>query len=452
MRTNRHLAQEALSFFEAGVRAVDPYRAVASRVRVDGDRVVVSGDDKEPIEIGPGRPIVVVGAGKATARMCQAIEDTLGDRIAGGVVVVKHGHTAPLARVETVEASHPVPDEDGVRGVDRMLALLDDLRDDAVVLALISGGGSALLPGPAEGIRLSDKQAVTDLLLAAGADIREMNTVRKHISAVKGGQLTRRAHPARVITFVLSDVVGDPLDAIASGPTVPDTSTFADALAVLDKYSLEDRVPASVLERLAAGARGEIAENPKPGDPAFDGSTCLLVGTNRRALDACCEAARQAGWNTMLLSSLIEGETRDVARMHTAIAREIRKTGTPLAPPACVVSGGETTVTLREQGRGGRNQEFALAAALDIAGEQGVAVLSAGTDGNDGPTDAAGAIAFGDTVQRGRQAGLEAAAHLAGNDAYPFFERIGDLIKTGPTNTNVMDVHILLIDSLEEAP
>ncbi len=307
------------------------------------------------------------------------------------------------------------------------------------------GRASALLPLPAEGISLADKQATTEALLACGADIHEMNTIRKHLSAIKGGQLARMAWPATVITLVLSDVIGDDLDVIGSGPSVPDRSTFAQALDIVQRYGLLRRVPKPVLARLKRGAAGAVQETPKPGDAAFNSVRNVIVGSNRAALDAAAVAARSLGYRTLVLSSSMEGETRDVAGVHAAIAREIRASGRPLKPPACIISGGETTVTMRRgDGLGGRNQEFALAAARGIAGMENVVVLSLGTDGTDGPTDAAGAIADGRTVARASEIGMSAAETLARHDSYHFFEPLGDLIRTGPTGTNVMDVHIVL--------
>jgi hydroxypyruvate reductase len=296
-----------------------------------------------------------------------------------------------------------------------------------------------LLPLPAEGITLQEKQAVTRELLACGANIHEINALRKHISRIKGGQLARLAAPAAVESLLLSDVIGDNLDVIGSGPTAPDASTFADVQAIVAKYRLN--LPASIREHLDRGLRGEIPETPKPGDPLFTRVRNTVIGSNRLALDAAARAARALGYRTLILSSEIQGETRDVARMHAAIAREIVHTGRPVHAPACIVTGGETTVTLRGQGLGGRNQEFALAAAIDIAGLDRVVVFSAGTDGTDGPTDAAGAIADGRTLSRKP----DAQAYLDANDSYHYFEPLGDLVKTGPTNTNVMDVRLILV-------
>lgn len=447
MRSNQELKEEALRIFRAGLEAVDSRVAVMRHLQQrDGSVVVTSKDGKE--SVFRAKRVVVVGAGKASARMAQAVEEQLGALVSEGLVVVKSGHSVPTRRVEIVEADHPVPDARGMAGARRIVELLRRGEEDTLFLCLISGGGSALLPLPASGIELAEKQRVTDLLLAAGADIGEINTVRKHISAAKGGALAREAHPAKIVTFILSDVVGDRLDVIASGPTVPDPSTYADALAVLERRVDSALVPEAIRRRLEHGTRGEVEETPKPGDPVFAACTNILVGTNAAALEACKSAAEAAGWNTLLLSSLIEGETRDVGRLHGAVAREIRRSGHPVPAPACIISGGETTVTIRGTGLGGRNQELALAAALDIAGEEGMAVLSAGTDGTDGPTDATGAIAYGDTVARAAATGSSARTSLDANDAYHFFDPLEDLIRTGPTHTNVMDVRLILVDSV----
>jgi len=390
--------------------------------------------------------IFVVGAGKASARMAAALEKVPGLRMAGGLLNVKYGHTAPLRRVELNECGHPVPDERGMAGARRIAEIARTAGPRDLVICLISGGASALLPLPAEGISLADKQATTQALLACGADIHELNTVRKHLSAIKGGQLARMAWPAAVITLVLSDVVGDDLDVIGSGPTVPDQSTFADALEIVTRYGLPRRLPRPVRTRLERGAAGEFDETPKPGDAVFARTKNIIVGNNRGAVNAGAKAARALGYRTVVLSTTIKGEARAVALVHAAIAREIRASGHPVKGPACVISGGETTVTLSKgHGLGGRNQEFVLAAAREIAGMENVVVLAAGTDGTDGPTDAAGAIADGRTFARAAAARLDARGMLARNDSYHFFEPLGDLIRTGPTGTNVADVHILLV-------
>jgi glycerate 2-kinase len=423
----RLLRRQALSIFRAALAAADPVDAVLRHLRKR--------------DFSRYRHIYVVGAGKAGASMALAAERALGRRITAGLVNVKYGNTAKLRRIELNPCGHPLPDEAGVAGSTRIAAIASQAGEGDLVLCLISGGGSALLPLPAEPITLAEKQATTQHLLACGANIHEFNCVRKHLSRIKGGQLARLAAPAAVEALLLSDVVGDDLDVIGSGPTAPDASTFADALAILQKYALLERVPHSVRERIERGVAGELPETPKPGDALFRGVRNVLVGNSRLALDAAARRARELGFRTLVLASEIQGETRDVARMHAAIAREIVSTGQPAKPPACIISGGETTVTIRGDGLGGRNQEFVLAAALDIAGLADVVVLSAGTDGSDGPTDAAGAIADGDTVRRKP----EARQFLDRNDSYHYFQSLNDLVITGPTNTNVMDVRILLV-------
>lgn len=432
------LRRDALRIFRAGLAAADPVMAVLRNAKVAGDALVI---ERRKFPLARYRRIYVVGAGKASASMALAVERLLGPRIDGGVVNVKYGHTAKLRRIELNECGHPVPDEAGVRGSERISAIVRNAGADDLVICVISGGGSALLPDPAPPITLAQKQEATSLLLASGANIHEFNCVRKHLSKLKGGQLATLAAPAQVISLLLSDVIGDDLAVIGSGPTAPDPTTFADAIAVLDKYDLRARVPAPVRERLEAGLRGEVAETPKAVPNAFN----MIVGSNRLAVNAAAGQAKALGYRTLVLSTMIEGETRDVARMHAAIAKEIASSGRPVRPPACTLSGGETTVTLKGNGLGGRNQEFVLAAAQDLAGMQRLAVLSAGTDGTDGPTDAAGAIADGRTIERAKKAGLDAPRCLANNDSYRFFDGIGDLIRTGPTNTNVMDLHVLLV-------
>lgn len=443
----QQLKQQAEAIFEAGLRAVDPHAAVTAALHLEGETLWLYHPRAKPASYDLTRfeRVIIVGAGKASACMALAAEEVLGERLDAGLVVVKDGHGEKTRVVEVIEAAHPVPDARGEAGARRIKSMLEPLGEETLVLSLISGGGSALMPLPAEPITLAEKQALTSLLLAAGADIGEINTVRKHISALKGGQLARCAAPATIINLMLSDVVGDRLDVIASGPAVPDRSTFMDARSVLERYALWEKAPAAVRARIEAGVAGEIADTPKVGDRAFARCANAVIGSNIIALRACEAAARAAGFNALVLASTIEGETRDVARTHAAIARQIRQSGEPLAPPACVISGGETTVTLRGQGKGGRNQEFALAAAFDLVGLENVAIFSAGTDGTDGPTDAAGAIAFGDTLSRAREEELDADHALAENDAYPFFEALGDLLITGPTGTNVMDVHLILV-------
>ncbi len=427
MRIEAPLRRQALAIFKAALRAANPAASVARRLaREDLTRY---------------RDIYVVGAGKAGAAMARAAERVLGRRIARGLLNVKYGHTAPLRRIELNECGHPVPDQRGVEGARRIAEIAAAAGPGDLLLCLVSGGASALLPLPADSITLDEKQQVTKLLLACGADIHEINAVRKHISQIKGGQLARLAYPARVLSLLLSDVIGDDIDVIGSGPTAPDASTFALARAILEKYAIFQPAPASIRERLESGARGRIPETPKQGERIFTRVRNVVIGSNRMAVDAAAARARQLGFRTLVLSTFVEGETREIARMHAAIAKEIVHSGRPLKPPACVITGGETTVTLRGDGLGGRNQEFVLSVAIDISGLENVVILSAGTDGSDGPTDAAGAIADGRTLARNPHA----PEFLARNDSYRYFEALGDLIVTGPTNTNVMDVRLILV-------
>ncbi|MBS1856776.1 MAG: DUF4147 domain-containing protein [Acidobacteria bacterium] len=418
----RTLRRDAARIFRSALAAADPAGAVECHLaRRDYTRY---------------RNVYVTGAGKAGAAMARAAERVLGARISGGLINVKDGHTAKLRRIELNECGHPVPDERGVAGARRIAAIAARAGRGDLVLCLISGGASALMPLPAPGITLEEKQAATRLLLSCGATIHEINAVRKHISAIKGGQLARLAEPAHVEALLLSDVIGDNLDVIGSGPTAPDASTFAGALAILDKFAIRERVPASVRGRLERGAAGEVPETPK-----HSAAMNTVIGSNRLAVDAAAARARELGYRTLILSSEIEGETREIARMHAAIAREIARRGRPLKPPACVITGGETTVTLKGGGLGGRNQEFVLAAAIEIAGVPDTVIFSAGTDGTDGPTDAAGAIADGATLSRKP----DAARYLEANDSYRYFAPLGDLVVTGPTHTNVMDVRLILV-------
>lgn len=442
MKSRGEMRADAVCIFEEAVRAVDPLRAVRRAVSVRGDRLDIQG---RSYDLTRYEHVYIVGAGKAGAKMAEAMEEILGGRLTAGVINVKYGHGMALKTVQVNEAGHPVPDEAGVEGTSRIVGLLQATTEKDLVFCLLSGGGSALLPSPAEGLTLEDKQAVTGLLLKCGATIQEINAIRKHLSRIKGGRLTRLAHPSTLVTLVLSDVIGDDLDTIASGPTVPDQSRFRDCVEILEKYALTEKVPLPVRQRLEKGAKGEVEENPQVGDTVFGDTQTVIVGNNLMALEAAQARARELGYHCLILSSSIQGETRDVAEVHASIAREILSTGNPVPRPACVISGGETTVTIRGEGRGGRNQEFALAAAISIGGLEPVVVLSGGTDGTDGPTDAAGAVVDGGTVQRAREKAMEPADFLRRNDAYPFFQRLNDLLVTGPTITNVMDLHVVLV-------
>lgn len=438
------MRRDAFGIFQAGVGAVEPAAAVRRYCRIEDNRLLVN---RKSYDLSEFDRILVIGTGKAGAPMAGALEEMLAERISDGLVTVKYGHVTKVRRVRLVEAGHPVPDEAGMKGASAMLDLAAGATDRDLVLCLISGGGSALLPLPAHGISIADKQETNRLLLGCGATIHEINSVRKHISRIKGGALARAAYPATLVSLILSDVVGDDLDVIASGPTVPDSSTFQDCMNIFDKYAISDRVPDSVLAHVRKGIEGKAPETPGPSDPAFVRTQSVIVGSNLESVLAAEKEAKKLGYHTLVLSSMIEGETREVALVHAGIAKEIARSGRPIARPACVLSGGETTVTLAGKGLGGRNQEFVLAAAIALTGIDALVVLSAGTDGTDGPTDAAGAIADGRTVERAQTLGLNYADFLSDNDAYHFFERLGDLIKTGPTNTNVMDLRIMLAGS-----
>jgi len=431
------LRRNALRIFRAALRAADPFEAVQRHVRAQGE-ALLAGPKRYRLQEFPN--IYVIGAGKAGAQMARAVERLLGKRITGGLINTKYGHGLPLRRIQVNECGHPVPDRRGEIGAERIAAIASAAGRDDLVVSLISGGASALLPLPAQPVTLDEKQKTTHLLLECGANIHEINCVRKHISLIKGGQLARLAYPATVLALIMSDVTGDDLDVIGSGPTVPDSSTLEDARAVFEKYGIWNKAPDAIRRRLSAAT----SETPKPGDKTFERVQNLIVGSNRLAVDAAAREARSLGYRTMVLSSFLEGEAREAGRFHAAIAKELVAANQPLKRPACVISGGETTVTIRGTGLGGRNQEFALAAAIAIDGLPNVVILSAGTDGTDGPTDAAGAIADGRTVARARVAGLHAPPFLRNNDSYHFFEALGDLIKTGPTGTNVADVRILI--------
>lgn len=467
------LRSMAKEIFSKAVSAVDPARLLKETIRIEKNRLLIVPDpvrksggrrpdatsakrgivanpaEKDPelsFDLNSFEKIYVVGAGKASNSMAQAIEETFGDRVTKGIVTTKYGHLLPLKKTQIIEAGHPLPDRKGYEGAKRIRNLLKGSGPNDLVIFLLSGGGSALLPFPADEIELKEKQEVTQLLLDCGADIQEINTIRKHISKMKGGWLARWAYPSTVLGFILSDVVGDQPDIIGSGPTVADPSTFEKAWEILQKYDLLGEISASIKNHLQSGKEGKVEETPKPGDPVFERVHNRLIGSNSLALLAAEKEAASRGLNTLILSSSIVGETREAARFHTAIANEVISSGNPVPTPACILSGGETTVTIKGDGLGGRNQEFALAGALEIGGIEKIVLLSGGTDGTDGPTDAAGALADHTTLSRAKSMGLNPRAHLENNDAYPFFQKLGDLLITGPTRTNVMDVRIILID------
>ena len=454
MQHREHL--EAI--FRAALDRVDPYRMIIDHLGMEDGRLVVDVEDgRHEIDLTPFRRIVVSGAGKASARMALAVERVLGERISEGLVVVKYGHSEPLARIEVVESGHPTPDANGVAAARRIADLARRADEHTLILNLISGGGSALLPSPLihdQGpfpvrLQLADKQAITGALLACGADIFAINCVRKHLSGIKGGRLLALMAPARSLNIILSDVVGDRLDTIASGMTTHDDTTFADALAIIDAYGLRDKAPANVIKVLTLGAAGGIPETLKAGDAAESLATNILIGTNRTALLAACDAARRLGYHVAALTAGLTGEARHAARFLFSIARDTRDAELLVRRPACILAGGETVVTLTGTGKGGRNQELALAVLAEMEGDarsgRSIHLLSASTDGSDGPTDAAGAFASTDLLDAARRLGLSVGAFLENNDSYTFFEKVGGLLKTGPTMTNVCDLQMMIV-------
>ncbi len=434
----------ARAIFRAALDAASPRAAVHRVMHCDGNRLRAQEREYDLTRV---RRMFVIGFGKASAAMAQAAEDILGDRIERGWVIVKYGHVAPLRKIQLHQAGHPLLDENSLIGTAKILELVDAANENDLIVCLISGGGSALLELPVEGVSLSDLRAMTDALLRSGATINEVNTLRKHVSQVKGGQLARRAGRAQMVSLILSDVIGSPLDTIASGPTAPDSTTFSDALRIIEQRGLREQLPVSIVEHIERGAHHEIADTPKADDPVLARAQNIIIADNVIACDAALQTATRLGFNSLLLSTHLQGEAREVAKMFAAIAKEIAQSNRPVARPACVIAGGETTVTVRGKGKGGRNQELALAAAIEIAGMPAsrVVVLSGGTDGTDGPTDAAGAIADDTTLARAAALGLDARTFLSNNDAYHFFQPLNDLLMTGPTGTNVNDVVLLLV-------
>jgi len=437
VREERDLRADLTRIARVALAEVAPETCLRRAVLLDGEYLSIA---QEHFDLAQIRQIVVVGMGKASARMAATLDDLLGERISGGFVVTADGYRVPTRRVEVVEASHPVPDARGRAAAERIVALVEEANEEDLVIVLISGGGSALLPLPASGITLSDLAAINELLLRSGAKIQEINTVRKHLSQVKGGQLARHAFPAQVLTLVLSDVPGDPLNAIASGPTVGDPTTFDQAKRILRQYRLWEEIPGSVRKRIEAGVRGEIEETPKPGDDVLQRVTTTIIGSGSDALDAAREEGDRLGYHTLFLTTTLEGEAREVGKILAAVAREEASSGRPVPLPALILAAGETTVTVRGTGRGGRNQELALSAALGIEGIAQVVISSIGTDGRDGPTAAAGGMVDGETVGRMRERGIDPGEYLEQNNSYKALEEAGDLIVTGPTGTNVADL------------
>jgi hydroxypyruvate reductase len=435
------------------IQAVEPGIAVKRYFRREGDLLYIG---NHLYDLSEYSRVFLIGAGKASAPMAYTSAEILGEHLSEGIIIVKEGYlqsqnsqesesdqNSYSSRLTIIEAGHPIPDQRGVQSTGRIIKLLEKTRSDDLVIALISGGGSALLTSPITGVTLQDIQGITGELLACGANITEINTLRKHLDQVKGGGLARMAAPATLATLILSDVIGDPLDIIASGPTVPDMSTYDDAYLVLDRYGITERIPHSILANLVQGIKGEILETPKPGDLFFSNTNNTIIASNRQAAQAALYQAQAEGFNTLLLTTYLQGEAHQAGLFLTSIALQINATGQPLNRPACIVAGGETTVTVKGKGLGGRNQELALGAVANLAGLSEMTLVTLATDGGDGPTDAAGAVVTGETLNRASQYGLDPNNYLRRNDAYHFFEPLGDLLKPGPTFTNVNDLTFL---------
>ncbi|RXK48373.1 glycerate kinase type-2 family protein [Halorientalis pallida] len=426
----------ALSCVEAGIEAARPERVVRDSLTVEGDQLRVAGD---LLDLGAFERVIVLGGGKAAAQVAAALEAVLGTRLDGGVVVTDD--PVETERVTVREGDHPVPSERGVESARAVHEAAADADADTLVLAVLTGGGSALLPAPADGLTLSDLQDVTESLLSAGAPIAAVNAVRKHCSVIKGGQLARAVAPATVVTLLFSDVVGDDPSVIASGPTVPDPTTFRGAQQVLDDYDVD--APEAVRERIERGVAGEIAETPDAGEPVFERGRTHVLTNGRTAIEAARGVAADAGFTPLVLAAGIEGEAREVARTHAAVAREIRECGDPVSPPAVVLSGGETTVTVDGDGRGGPNCEFALSAARSIPA--GAVLAAVDTDGRDGASGAAGALVDAGTVDDDGAA----SRALANNDAATYLDDRDALLRTGPTGTNINDLQVLVVNDDE---
>jgi glycerate 2-kinase len=432
----------ALRSLEHALNAVDPKKLLKTKISLENSNLHAN---ELTFNLEKFRNIYVVGGGKASGSMAEATEEVLGKRITDGYVNVPHGDKHKTSIIKLQEAGHPIPDEAGVAGTRRIMAIAEQAEEDDFIICLISGGGSSLMPLPQDGVSLADKRELTSALLKSGARINEINAVRKHVSAFKGGWLAKKAYPATVLNLVLSDVVGDTLEFIASGPTAPDSTTFADARKVLEKYGLWKKAPASIRRVLSDSEKGLTAETPKKEDAIFERVYSVVLGNSRTAALAAAQYLKWEGLNTLLLTSTLEGEARHVGTMLASVANEIAATGNPVAKPAAIVVGGETTVAVAGKGVGGRNQELALSAALKLHDVDGAVIVSLSTDGVDGPTTATGAIIDGKTLARAERLGMDASEYLAENDSHSYFSRIGDLIVTGPTGTNVNDISLIII-------
>jgi glycerate 2-kinase len=438
------LREDAVSLFYAGIEAASPCNLIPNNMLLEENILTISdinGTNKS-FDLNNYNRITVIGAGKASLPMGYEVEKILDGKIDEGLVVTKYNFRSELKRIQVLEASHPLPGKSGIEASKKIVGICKNANEDDLIINLISGGASSLLPYPADNITLEDKIKATELLLKAGATIQELNTVRKHISAIKGGLLAKNVYPATIINLIISDVIGDHLDVIGSGITVPDPTTFEDSWNVVIKYNLENKIPHPVKRYVRDGMEGKAPETPKPGNPIFNNVYNLIIGNNGLALSAIKTAAEEKGYNAQIISSTLEGEAKDAGKFIAQIAKE---NSLSEEKPVCLIFGGETTVTVRGNGKGGRNQELCLSTAIEIDGIKNITFLSGGTDGNDGTTEAAGAICSGRTIERAKGLGLDVVKFLNNNDSYNFFNKLEDLIITGATNTNVMDVQILLI-------
>ena len=438
------LREDAISLFHAGIKTASPYNLIPNNILLEENILTISdinGTNKS-FDLNNYNRITVIGAGKASIPMGYEVEKILEDKIDNGLVVTKNNFRSELKRIQTLEASHPLPDKNGIEASKKIIEICKKAKEHDLIINLISGGASSLLPYPADDITLEDKIRTTEILLKAGATIKELNTIRKHISAIKGGQLAKYVYPATMINLIISDVIGDQLDVIGSGITVPDPTTFEDSWNVVIKYKLENKIPHSVKNLLRDGIEGKAPETPKPGNPIFKNVYNFIIGNNGLALSAIKIAAEDKGYQAKIISSTLEGEAKIAGKFIAQIAKE---NSFSEEKPLCLIFGGETTVTVKGNGKGGRNQELCLSTAIDIDGIKNITFLSGGTDGNDGQTNTAGAICNGRTIERAKELGLDALKFLKNNDSYNFFNKLEDLIITGPTKTNVMDIQILLI-------
>jgi glycerate-2-kinase len=443
----KKLREDALTLLYDGISAASPNNLFSNNLVLQNNVLTISDiyDKSESFELDNYNRLIVIGSGKASTSMAFELEKVLGDKINDGLVITKYNFKSNLNKIQMLEAGHPLPDENGIQASRKIIDICNDANEKDLIINLVSGGASALLPCPADNITLEDKVKTTSLLLKSGVSIQEINTVRKHISVIKGGQLARYAYPARVINIIISDVIGDVLDSIGSGIMIPDSTTFEDCWKIIINNSLEDKIPYSVKLYVQNGIGEKNRETPKPGDQIFKNVHSFIIGNNKTALSAIKSSAEEKGYNTKIISTSIQGKARVAGK---EIVHSVMKYILQRSNPYCFILGGETEVVIKGKGKGGRNQELCLSVAIEINGVKNAVFLSAGTDGNDGTTEAAGAICDGSTIERAEKIGLDAKSFLENNDSFNFFKKLNDLIITGPTKTNVMDIQLFLINHM----